>query len=150
MSAHQEHPAPKPRPFWQHPILALPGYWLVTGLCALYGTVLSLGRVELRAGMLICRSMPNWSFGRGGTMMGAVFLTKNALSANILAHEKVHQKQWKRYGLAFPILYFRAGLDPYRNRFEIEAGLVLGGYAPRASANLPERHRPESDTRSHD
>lgn len=78
--------------------------------------------------MLLCRRMPHWSFGRGGTQIGAVFLSNKDPSLNVLAHERVHREQWKRYGLAFPFLYFRAGLDPYQNRFEQEAGLLLGGY----------------------
>jgi len=46
----------------------------------------------------------------------------------VLRHERVHREQWKRYGLALPLLYWLSGRDPQRNRFEIEAGLKDGGY----------------------
>lgn len=111
-----------------HPVVARPGYWFAT-LCGLiWGTVLSLGRIRTQGGVIVARRCPRWAFGRGGTTIGAVFLTHNALSPNILAHEAVHRAQWKRYGLALIPLYIAAGRNGTTNRFEIEAGLELGGY----------------------
>jgi len=110
------------------PIVARPGYWFAT-LCGLvWGTVLSLGRIRPQGGVIVARKCPRWAFGRGGTTIGAVFLTNNALSENILAHEAVHRAQWKRYGLALIPLYIAAGRTGATNRFEIEAGLERGGY----------------------
>jgi len=50
------------------------------------------------------------------------------VSAPVLAHEAVHARQWRRYGFLMPVLYALAGRNALRNRFEIEAGLVQGGY----------------------
>lgn len=110
------------------PVIARPGYWFAT-LCGLvWGTVLSLGRIRPQGGVIVARRCPKWAFGRGGTTIGAVFLTHDALSPDILAHEAVHRAQWKRYGLAFIPLYVAAGQHATTNRFEIEAGLRRGGY----------------------
>jgi len=114
-----------------HPILARPGYWLATAGGMLWGGVLSLGRVRREGGVWVARRCPRWAFGRGGTTIGAVYLTHDSTSASVLAHEAVHRAQWKRYGLAFIPLYFAAGLDPFGNRFEVEAGLESGGYRRR-------------------
>ena len=43
----------------------------------------------------------------------------------------MHRQQWRRYGLAFIPLYYAAGIEATTNRFEVEAGLEQGGYAPR-------------------
>lgn len=72
--------------------------------------------------------LPRWAFGRGGTTIGAVFLTSDRVDANVLEHEAVHRAQWRKYGLAFIPLYVAAGQDAKKNRFEIEAGLKKGGY----------------------
>ncbi len=110
------------------PIVARPGYWFATLCGLLWGTVLSFGRIRSQGGVIVARNCPRWSFGRGGTTIGAVFLTNNALSPGILAHEAVHRAQWKRYGLALIPLYIAAGRTGVTNRFEIEAGLKRGGY----------------------
>jgi len=110
------------------PVVARPGYWFATGCGMLWGTVLSLGRIRSQGGVIVARRCPRWSFGRGGTTIGAVFLTHHALDDNTLAHEAIHRAQWKRYGLAFIPLYVAAGANPMTNRFEIEAGLRRGGY----------------------
>jgi hypothetical protein len=75
--------------------------------------------------------MPKWTFGRGGSCVGAAYLTDQNVTEDVLEHEAVHKKQWSRYGMLFPVLYFFAGRDALRNRFEIEAGLDKGGYLPR-------------------
>jgi len=111
-----------------HPIIARPGYWFAT-LCGLiWGALLGRFHLSRQGGVIVAARMPNWAFGRGGTTIGAVFLTSKNISPRILEHEAVHRAQWKRYGLAFIPLYVAAGQDARRNRFEIEAGLKKGGY----------------------
>lgn len=111
-----------------HPVVALPGYALVSALALVWGAVLSGFRVERRGGVIVCAGLPRWAFGRGGTTLGAVYLTRDALSPSVLEHEAAHRAQWRRYGLAMIPLYLAAGRDPLRNRFEIAAGLKSGGY----------------------
>jgi len=112
------------------PALTVPGYWLATGVGALWGAALGRGRLRWRGGLLVADRLPAWAFGRGGTTIGGVFLTSRVVEDRVIAHERVHQAQWRRFGLAFIPLYFAAGRDPLRNRFEIEAGLEAGGYLP--------------------
>lgn len=110
------------------PFVARPGYWFATSCALVWGTALSLGRIRSQGGVIVARKCPRWAFGRGGTTIGAVFLTHDALSPAVLAHEAVHRAQWKRYGLALIPLYIAAGRSGITNRFEIEAGLRKGGY----------------------
>lgn len=110
------------------PAVARPGYWLATASGLLWGGVLSRGRIRRGGGVFIARGCPRWAFGRGGTTIGAVYLTHDSVHPSVLAHEAAHRAQWRRYGLAFIPLYFAAGLDARANRFEIEAGLSDGGY----------------------
>lgn len=110
------------------PVVARPGYWFATLCGLLWGGILSLGRIRRAGGVIVARRCPRWAFGRGGTTIGAVYLTHSALSPGVLAHEAVHRAQWRRYGLAFIPLYLAAGRDGRANRFEIEAGLRRGGY----------------------
>jgi hypothetical protein len=110
------------------PSVTSAGYAVATGLALLWGSVLSGFQVSLRGGVIVCQGLPRWAFGRGGTTIGAVYLTDDAVSESILAHEAVHRAQWRRYGLALIPLYLAAGRDPLRNRFEIDAGLEAGGY----------------------
>ena len=72
--------------------------------------------------------LPKWAYPRGGVCVGSVFLTGPKPSAKVVQHEARHALQWRRYGLAMPILYWLAGSDPFTNRFEVEAGLRDGGY----------------------
>jgi hypothetical protein len=111
-----------------HPIVARPGYWFATVSGFLWGAILGLGHVKRQGGVVVAARMPKWAFGRGGTTVGAVFLTKNNVTAAVLEHEAVHRAQWRKYGLAFIPLYLAAGQDATKNRFEIEAGLKKGGY----------------------
>lgn len=115
-----------------HPVVARPGYWLATLLGAVWGGILSLGRVRRRGGVWVARRVPRWAFGRGGTTIGAVYLTRDAHSPEVLEHEAVHRAQWRRYGLALIPLYLEAGQDALTNRFEIEADLEKGGYTRRS------------------
>lgn len=111
-----------------HPVIARPGYWFATAMGLLWGAILSGFRLRSEGGVIVARGLPRWAFGRGGTTIGAVYLTNANITPNILEHEAVHRAQWKRYGLAFIPLYIAAGQDGRRNRFEIEAGLKKGGY----------------------
>ena len=70
------------------PVIARPGYWIATACGLLWGTVLSLGRIHSVGGVVVARKCPRWSFGRGGTTIGAVFLTHHALDHNTLARER--------------------------------------------------------------
>lgn len=118
----------------RHLLLSSPvsraGARIATALGLLIGLPLSTGRVEFRDGLIVCRGLPRWAFRRGGTCVGRVYLTRDVLGERVFRHERVHVRQWHRYGLLFPLLYWAAGLDPVRNRFEIEAGLADGGYLP--------------------
>jgi hypothetical protein len=60
-------------------------------------------------------------------MVGGLPYESN-ISPDILQHEAVHRRQWKKYGLVYIPLYIEAGQDATRNRFEVEAGLAKGGY----------------------
>jgi hypothetical protein len=69
--------------------------------------------------------LPNWL----AITLGHLIFSWRPLNDVELAHELAHVLQWQRYGVRYPILYFRAsrraqaaGLDRYRdNVFEIEA-----------------------------
>ena len=119
------------------PVIAVPGYWVATALGGTWALLASRGplatRIRPNAGLLVADRLPSWAFGRGGTMIGGVLLTSPQLrlTPEVLRHERAHRRQWRRYGLAFIPLYLAAGRDPLTNRFEIEAGLVDGGYLPR-------------------
>lgn len=107
------------------------GYLYATLVGLVWGSIWSTGRVERTNGLFVFRGLPAWAFGRGGTCVGACYLTNQNVSADVLEHEAVHKVQWQRYGMVFPLLYFVAGRDPLQNRFEIEAGLEKGGYLRR-------------------
>jgi len=108
--------------------LSRAGYLYATAVGLVWGAIWSTGRIERRNGLFVFRGLPAWTFGRGGSCVGAVYLTNQNVSADVLEHEAVHKVQWQRYGMLFPLLYFVAGRDPLKNRFEIEAGLEKGGY----------------------
>ena len=112
------------------PVIARPGYWIATGLAYAWGWIL-FGRHTKREGLHVFAELPRWSFGRGGTTIGRVFLTHNRLSTSVLEHEAVHAAQWRYYGLPFAVLYLAAGRVPQTNRFEVDAGLKKGGYPER-------------------
>lgn len=111
-----------------HPIVARPGYWFATVCGLIWGAILGRFHLSRQGGVIVASRLPHWAFGRGGTTIGAVYLTSGNISPNVLEHEAVHRAQWKKYGLAFIPLYVSAGQDARRNRFEIEAGLRKGGY----------------------
>ena len=109
------------------PLVARPGYWFATACAWVWGRVL-LGRWHSRDGIRWFTRMPAWAFGRGGTTIGAIYLTHDNDGDAVLEHEHVHALQWRRYGLAFIPLYIAAGAFASTNRFEVEAGLERGGY----------------------
>ena len=108
--------------------LSRAGYLYATAVGLVWGSIWSTGRVEKRAGLFVFRGMPSWTFGRGGSCVGGCYLTNANVTTDVLEHEAVHKRQWKRFGLVFPLLYAVAGRNPLKNRFEIEAGLKKGGY----------------------
>jgi hypothetical protein len=110
-------------------VVARPGYWFATVCAIVFGGVLSRFRLRREGGLIVAPHLPKWAYGRGGTTIGAVYLTTDNISPSILEHEAVHRAQWRRYGLAFIPLYVDAGQNARKNRFEIEAGLVKGGYS---------------------
>jgi len=111
-----------------NPVVARPGYWFATAVGVTWGAVLGGFRVSQQGGVIVCQGLPRWAFGRGGTTIGAAYLTRDNTRDSVLAHEAMHRQQWRRYGLAFIPLYLAAGRDARTNRFEIEAGLEAGGY----------------------
>jgi hypothetical protein len=115
------------RIFYDSPV-SRAGYLYATAVGLVWGAVWSTGRVERSEGLVVFRGMPAWTFGRGGSCVGGCYLTDKNVSADVLRHEAVHKRQWQHYGMAFPLLYLLAGRNPLKNRFEIEAGLKLGGY----------------------
>ncbi len=105
-----------------------------------WGALWSTGRIERRGGLWVFRGMPPWTFGRGGVCVGGCYLTGTApVTARLLRHEAVHQRQWRRYGFLMPVLYLLAGRDALTNRFEIEAGLADGNYVPRGVSRTTRR-----------
>lgn len=110
------------------PVVARTGYWFASAVGLVWGAILSRGRLRRRGGVILASGLPAWAFGRGGTTIGAVYLTTGNQSDAVLRHEAVHRAQWKKYGLAFIPLYVAAGQHAATNRFEREAGLRDGGY----------------------
>ncbi|AYG04357.1 Fe-S oxidoreductase [Gryllotalpicola protaetiae] len=109
-------------------LLSLPGFLFATAVGLVWGFLWSTGAVHVRHGLFVFTGMPKWTFGRGGSCVGACYLTAANAGDTVLEHEAVHKLQWQRYGMLFPLLYGIAGRDPLHNRFEIEAGLEKGGY----------------------
>lgn len=79
---------------------------------------------------LIVASGMRAGFGRGGTTIGGVYLTRRNVSRAVLRHEAVHADQWARFGILFAARYLVEEVrhPGIRNRYEIEAGLADGGY----------------------
>ncbi|CAO1650689.1 Fe-S oxidoreductase [Salinibacterium sp. NYA9b] len=134
--ARAEH-SPRAQRVLLNPVVTRPGYWFATASGLLWGGVLSGLRVRSQGGVIVAEHVPRWAFGRGGTTIGAVYLTCDNASDNVLAHEAVHREQWRKYGLWFIPLYLLAGQNPLTNRFEVEAGLELGGYVRAKSTRAP-------------
>ena len=107
------------------------GYGYATAVGMVWGFLWSTGHIERRNDLVVFRGIPKWAFGRGGSCIGGCYLTEQNGTEDVMEHEAVHKKQWTRYGMLFPVLYFFAGRNALKNRFEIEAGLDKGGYLPR-------------------
>ncbi|ROT29405.1 RHS repeat-associated core domain-containing protein [Micromonospora sp. HM5-17] len=95
-------------------------------------TRLTGGQCSTQHGMRVC-----WGgivpYGNGGTTYGDTFRSKDGdVDRDLIAHEKVHRRQWRRYGASFAIMYgleaLRTGGNECRNRYENEAGLAKGHY----------------------
>jgi hypothetical protein len=100
----------------------------------IWGTLWSRGRIERHGRLWVFRGLPSWAFPRGGVCVGNCFLTGDGRTdARLIAHESVHERQWRTYGFLMPVLYALAGRNPLRNRFEIEAGLEDGNYVRRGT-----------------
>ncbi|QHC58114.1 Fe-S oxidoreductase [Rathayibacter sp. VKM Ac-2760] len=110
------------------PAITRPGYLFACAVGLAWGALWSTGPIERRDGLVVFTGLPAWAFGRGGSCVGMSYLTADNVSDRVLEHEAVHKRQWRTYGMWFPLLYFVAGRDPLQNRFEIEAGLEKGGY----------------------
>lgn len=119
--------------------LAWLGFAYATCIGFVWGAMWSTGTIERVDGLWVFRGMPKWTFRRGGTCVGACYFTNQNVTQAVLRHERVHVAQWRRYGLAMPLLYALAGQNPLQNRFEIEAGLEDGGYVRRAHQTEPQR-----------
>ncbi|MGF3053759.1 Fe-S oxidoreductase [Microbacterium sp. YY-03] len=108
------------------------GYWWGTAVGMTWGFIWSRGKITESEGLWVFRGLPSWAFPRGGVCVGRCFLTGPRVpSAAVLKHERVHMRQWRRYGFLMPLLYTIAGRNALTNRFEIEAGLEDGNYVPR-------------------
>jgi hypothetical protein len=109
------------------PVVARPGYWFATACAWVWGAIL-FGRYAHGHGIHYFSKLPKWAYGRGGTTIGAIYLTTDNTGDDVLEHEAIHRAQWKKYGLTFIWLYIAAGSPALTNRFEVEAGLEKGGY----------------------
>lgn len=116
------------RVIFDSPLSAL-GAEFVSLLALTYGASFPGSYFYAEGGLAICSGLPKAAYPRGGICVGRVFLTGPEPSERVVAHERRHVEQWERYGLALIGLYFLEGANPMTNRFEIEAGLVDGGYA---------------------
>lgn len=106
------------------------GYAAASAAARAWGRLLG-GTSRRRGELVVVSGLPQWAFGRGATCIGNTVLCHDEPAMRVLEHEEIHRRQWMRYGLAFIPMYFLAGRDPRRNRFEIEAGLEAGGYTRR-------------------
>ncbi|WP_286217392.1 RHS repeat-associated core domain-containing protein [Paraoerskovia sediminicola] len=89
------------------------------------------GYCKNRFGVRTCRGGWGHGYSRGGTTLGTTYITgwsRKTVTRKVVRHEAVHVRQWRTYGLSFPVRYFRAGSNPCRNRWEREAGMGNGGY----------------------
>lgn len=87
-------------------------------------------RCSYRYGMRVCRG-GHFLHARGGTTLGTTYFTdrnRRNVTRDRIRHEKVHRRQWRRYGFGFIPRYLRAGSNPCRNRYERQANWRRGGY----------------------
>lgn len=118
---------------WVRASRGVPSARIVTalGLCwaRLWGATVAF---DDESGLFVCTGMRG-GFGRAGTTIGGVFLTRKVPSRRVLRHEAIHADQWARHGIGFAVRYLWEEMrNPgARNRFEIEAGLADGNYRPK-------------------
>ncbi|WP_344921786.1 RHS repeat-associated core domain-containing protein [Plantactinospora mayteni] len=99
-----------------------------------FGTWLTGGQCNTQHGMRVCSG--GWASlvgFNGGTTYGDTFATDDPdKTADYIAHEKAHRRQWRRYGSTFAAMYLlealRTGGNPCRNSYENDADLKKGGY----------------------
>lgn len=121
-------------------VVALPGYGFATACAWVWGHAVG-GRSRTKKGMHCIVGMPTWAFGRGGTTIGGVYLTRDNDGDDVIEHEAEHKRQWRHYGLPFIVLYLAAGGPAATNRFEVAAGLELGGYVRKRRS--PQKKAPD-------
>lgn len=100
--------------------------WLAAGYSLATG-----GHCRTRSGLRICQGGWGHGYARGGTTFGTTYMAapgRGSVTPDRIAHEKVHVRQWNRYGMRFPLRYLMAGQNPCRNRYEKAAGWRKGGY----------------------
>ena len=94
----------------------------------------SAGRSPSKNGMHYFRGMPKWSFGRGGTTIGAIYLTTTATTSdNVLEHEADAPGAMEAVRARLHPLVPRGRLGGATNRFEVGAGLETAATCGRAS-----------------
>ena len=59
-------------------------YATLVGL--VWGSIWSTGPVSRRDGLFVFRGMPKWTFGRGGSCVGACYLTDQNVSSAVQQH----------------------------------------------------------------
>jgi hypothetical protein len=84
-------------------------------------------------GLRVCHNGWAHLYSRGGTTIGDTYSTNNDPFNNTrhrILHEKKHRDlQWRRYGGFFPFMYWHAGNNPCKNKYERQAGLRGGDYS---------------------
>ena len=116
---------------WVLPVSCI-GILLIPFVLFSGGTVsIAAGVIEAEGGILrflLSRRPPHFTI--DAITIGHVIFGKNRKSLiRCRNHERVHVRQYERWGLLFPLLYLLSsaaamvrGMDPYRdNRFELEA-----------------------------
>ena len=78
------------------------GYWWATLVGFAWGFLWSTGPIERRHGLIVFTGMPKWTYGRGGSCVGACYLTGTNTRERVLEHETVHKAQWQRVRHALP------------------------------------------------
>lgn len=101
---------------------------VVSAVAMVYGSVFPSSYWQTDGELAICAGLPSNAYPRGGICVGRVFLTGPPPSPRVIAHEKRHVAQWRRYGLLMPLLYAVSGREATTNWFEIDAGLSDGNY----------------------
>ncbi len=109
--------------------LARSGAAIASIAAEVYGLSFPRSRRNVVGDLVVFTGLPRWAYPRGGLCVGNVFLTGPVPSRQVIEHERRHVTQWRKYGMAMPLLYWLAGSNPHSNRFEIEAGLADGGYS---------------------